>query len=129
MNGISRRRLARYGAALINSGHPGSQVGRRLAAAMVAAGSSKDYRLLLEDIDYQLEISGKMSHAKVTSAHSLSPASRKQLLKILTKATGTKKVVLEENIDPAVIGGIRIETAIHSWDATASRLLKEMSRI
>ena len=125
----SRRLLARYGADLIAGGESRPKVARLLASALLSTGTQKDYRQLADDVTYQLEASGKMAHAQVTSATPLSPNARRELSLKLKKAAGVDKVIIEQIIDSSVIGGIKVETATRSWDNTISGALKDMKKV
>ncbi len=126
MNKVSRRELAHYAADQLLSDVSGSKVAKQLAAVLVSSQRADEAELLANDIAWELESRGKFTAAKVTSAHSLSPSLRKQLLAAVKQATAVEAVELEEFTDSAVLGGLRVETAVHSWDETVARRLNDL---
>jgi F-type H+-transporting ATPase subunit delta len=75
---------------------------------------------------YRDEHEGRV-HARVTTAKSLDDAERERLVAALGKTTG-KTVELHEKIDPAVIGGIRVNLGDYVLDGTVRRRLNELRR-
>ncbi len=123
MINLSRRQLARYAVDQIESGKPVAAVAPRLVAAMSAAGKSKDYELLISDIEQEFEERGLIANAKITSAHPFSENFKKQLANEIKKITQVKDVTIDQEVDKEVLGGFRIETANHAWDKTTIKLL------
>ena len=60
------------------------------------------------------------------SAHALSEAQKAQISTIFGKATDAKEIILQETIDPDVIGGVRLQTADHQLDLTVQRQLQRL---
>lgn len=123
---FSRRQLAIYGVNQLISKQSPTNISAHLAAALISSKRQKDAELLLDDIAEQLEDRGVLTQATVTSATALGPKLREQLAKQVRSATKVEHVFLEEEIDPMVIGGIRIETAIRTWDETIACKLSEI---
>ena len=96
----------------------------RIAAAMAASGKAKDFELLISDIEQEFEDRRLMANAKITSAHPLPESFMKQLMGEIKKITGVKEVIVNQEIDKAVLGGFKIETANHAWDKTTAKLLR-----
>jgi F0F1-type ATP synthase delta subunit len=76
-----------------------------------------------------LENRKALATAKVTTARPLSSAVEAELRKEIQKATGADEVLLQNDIDKSVLGGIRIETASRVWDKTLSRKLSELREV
>ena len=123
---ISRRQLADYIIEHLVKGRPRHQLSKSVAAALIATKNKNQTDLLMEDVAHELENRGLLAHAKVTTATQLTDNLRRQLKHQLKKAVGVKNVILEEEIDESVIGGIRIETANHTWDKTIARRLADI---
>jgi F0F1-type ATP synthase delta subunit len=70
-----------------------------------------------------------VANATVTSAHELSEQLRKQISNFVKQSAKVNQVIINENLDESVIGGVRIETAAHSWDKTLSRKLTEVREV
>jgi len=67
-----------------------------------------------------------MANAQVTSAHVLSDALRQQITARIKAAASVQQVILNEVVDQSVIGGLKIDTAAHSWDKTLRRKLTQI---
>lgn len=120
---ISRRQLADYVIDHLIAKKSADQLSQSIAAALIASKSKKDTELLMDDISRELENRGLLAQARVTTATPLNDRLRQQLRAQIQKIANVKKVILKEEIDKAIIGGLRVETANHSWDKTITRQL------
>jgi len=75
---------------------------------------------------YRDEHEGRV-HARVATAQALPDEQRERLVAALGKTTG-RTVELHEKIDPAVIGGIRVNLGDYVLDGTVRRRLNELRR-
>jgi len=66
-------------------------------------------------------------HARVTSARALAEDQIEALTAALAKSTG-KTVQLKQKVDPAVIGGIRVNLGDYVLDGTVRRKMNELRR-
>ena len=126
MINFSRRQLARYAVDELAAKTPVRKLSARLAAALLVSRRHKEADLLVADIERELEERGYIARALTSSAHPLSLQLKRELAAKLKKLTGAKQVMLEERLDPALIGGLRIETAGRSWDMTLKKLLNDI---
>lgn len=129
MTSISRRQLARYAADQLLAKQPARKVMAELAAVLVASRRTSQAGLLASDIAWELEHRGQIATAQVTSAHALSDSLRKQISVHVKKAAKVNEVIIDETVDESVVGGLRIETAIHSWDKTVKRQLTDIQEV
>jgi F-type H+-transporting ATPase subunit delta len=129
MNKVSRRALANWAADQLISGKPAASVAKHLAAVLKQSNMAAQVGFLINDISWELEQRQALAVGKVTSASGLSKQLEDILVGQIKKATGAKDVVLENNIDKSVIGGVRIETASRVWDATVSSKLSELKEV
>jgi len=129
MVGLSRRQLASYGADQLLANKRPSSIARELAAVLIASRRQTQAEQLADDIAWELEQRGEVANALVTSARALSQQLRQQITAQVKKAAGVRQVIISENIDKSVIGGLRIETATHSWDKTLSRKITEIREV
>jgi F-type H+-transporting ATPase subunit delta len=129
MSKISRRALAHYGAEQLLAGQSARQVAKQLVAALMDSGRSGEADFLLEDISWELERRQELAAGQVTSAHPLSAKLQVELKAQLKQATGAKQVLLENNIDKSVLGGLRLQTAGKVWDSTVRRKLSELREV
>lgn len=126
MSRLSRRSLARYAADELVAGKPAKTVAKYLAAALIDTGRPGEADYLLGDIAAELEARRELSIATTTTASQLTPQLRGLLKKQVQKATLAKAVMLNENIDRSVLGGVRIETPTRVWDETIARKLADL---
>lgn len=124
MISISRRQLADYAVEELLAGRQPAKLASRLAAVLIETGRRGQVDLLLSDIDQQLEDRGLVAKARATVVYPLEAKLKAKLAEVVKKATGAKQVVLVEQLDKDMLGGIRIETANHTWDKTARRELE-----
>lgn len=129
MIGFSRRQLAQYAVDEMLAKRSTTDLSAHLAASLVASDRQKDIELLLSDIDQVLEERGLLATAHLTSAYALTEKLKTELISQLKKVTNTKQVVVFEEVDKAVIGGIKVETAARSWDRTIRRTLNRIKEI
>jgi F-type H+-transporting ATPase subunit delta len=126
MINFSRRQLARYAVDELAAKTSASKLSKKLAAALLASHRSKEADLLMADIEHELEQRGYQTNALATSAHPLTLKLRKELTARLKKLTGAKDVVLQEQLDADVIGGVRVEASDRSWDMTIKKRLNDI---
>jgi F-type H+-transporting ATPase subunit delta len=129
MHNLSRRQLAVYAAdQLLDNARP-AKIARELAAILIISRRANQAGLLADDIGWELERRGRAANATIVSAHTLSEQLRKDITAHVKKAAGVKEVIINQTVDPSVLGGVRIETAAHSWDKTLSRKLTEIKEV
>ena len=126
---LSRRQLAGYAAGQLLDGRSPRSLSKELAAVLVASKRANQAELLADDIAYELENGGRAANATVTSAHGLGEQLRKQISVFVKKSADVEHVIINEQIDESVIGGVHIETAAHSWDKTLRRKLTEVREV
>jgi F0F1-type ATP synthase delta subunit len=126
MVNVSRRKLAVYATDQLLAGVPLKKIAKNLAATLIESKRPQDAELLARDIALELELRGKLAQVDVTTATKINESLRKELARFVKKAAKVESVNLNENIDESVIGGIRLETTIHSWDKTISRKLTDI---
>jgi len=129
MHNISRRQLADYAADQLLDRVQPSKIARELAAILVISQRTNQAELLAEDIGWELERRGQAANAAVVSAHTLSEELRKSIAAHIKKAADVKEVIINETVDPSVLGGVRIDTAAHSWDKTLRQKLTEIKEV
>jgi F-type H+-transporting ATPase subunit delta len=126
MQKLSRRQLAKYAADQLLAGQPVRKLAAQLAAVLSATKRGGQAPQLAEDIAFELESRGALATATITSAHPLSEQLSTELEKFIKHQTGARAVAATQAIDPAVIGGVRIDTASRSWDQTIRRRLTDI---
>lgn len=129
MAAVSRRQLAKYAVEEFLAGQKPATLAKRLAAMLLESDMASQVDLLISDIDQELEARGLLAQVVVTSANGLSAQLRAQLSKQVKAAAKVKEVSLNEQTDARVIGGVRVETALHSWDKTIAHSLSEIKGV
>lgn len=122
---LSRRQVARSVAARLLAGDDSAAVLRQLAAYLVVNRLQKQLAMYVGDIEYELAQAGTVV-ANVTSARTLTPGLRQQLIDYVQAETSARRVVLEELIDPAIIGGVIVRTPTLTLDASVTTKLKRL---
>lgn len=121
----SRRLVARSVARRLLAGEDQTIVLRQLAAYVVERRLHKQLAQLVGDIEYELASAGTVV-ANITSARTLTSELRQKLSNFIQYETSARRVVLEERIDPSVIGGVLIQTPTLTLDASVSTKLKRL---
>lgn len=122
---VSRRQLARSVADRLLAGEDSAMVLRQLAAYVVEHRLHKQLALLVADIEREFARAGTVV-AAVTTVHALTPELARQLSEYVQQETSARRVVLEERIDPSIIGGVIIETPTLTLDASVATKLKRL---
>jgi F0F1-type ATP synthase delta subunit len=123
---LSRRQLAQYAADELMAGVSTEKIARQLAAVLANSKRAHESELLARDIAWELERRGKIASANITSVTPLSESLRNNLAIFIKDAAKVDEVNLQETIDKSVLGGVKIETAIHSWDKTVATKLRNI---
>jgi len=131
MNGkLSRRVLARAIAQkLVDEPNRRKHWLKLLAAYMVDHKMTDNVELLAKDIIREVfALNGELL-VSATTARPLTDSLRKDLMHILRQATGAKQVVLDEHVDPAIIGGFVAQTPDAEFDASVRTTLQKLATI
>jgi len=115
---ISRRKIADYIADRIVRGDEISTALNEAAAYLIDTKRTREAGLLVRAIEDALEARGT-TIATVTSARPLDS----ELKHAISTVVAAKKLVLHEVVDPAVLGGVYIETSSAQLDATIKHKL------
>lgn len=120
---ISRRKLSQYVADKLQSGD--KSVISELAAYLIDTRRTKELSLIVRDIESALQTKGILI-ADVETAHEIEASVRKSLSDYLKSNTSADKVVLREQIDESLIGGVRVSTPDATLDTTIRRKLNAL---
>jgi len=118
---LSRRSLALYVADNLARGTHG-QIVKQLAAYLVENRRTKELDLIVRDVQYFLSQQGIIT-ATVTSAFDLSAETKKAVEQLIASQTKAKTIDLETQIDPSVIGGVKISLPGYELDQTIAHQL------
>lgn len=98
---------------------------RSLAAYVIEAKQQKHIDMLLGDISKELANRGHVA-AYVTTAAPLAVAQRESVIRMIKDATIAKTVELLEEVEPSLIGGIRLSIPGYELDASIKRRLTQL---
>ena len=118
---LSRRSLALYVADGVISGKP-TPVIQQLAAYLIESRRTKELDLIVRDVEYFLSQKGIVT-ATVTSAFDLSTETKKAVETLIKEQTKATKIEMETQIDPNVIGGVKINLPGYELDQTIAHQL------
>lgn len=124
---VSRRVLARYIAAELHSGKAQSEIAHQLAAYVVVHRKHKDLSLIIGDIARNLTEFGH-TVAYVSSARPLEASLRKLVERKVTELEGKATIEIIESVEPALLGGVVIETPNKRYDASLATKLKRLKQ-
>ena len=112
------RRKARelFEAALDDSGRPVASKALSIADLVVKAAPRHTLQILKE-FTRLIRLETAKHHAIIESATPVDEATRSAILKSLQQRDGGE-VTIETKVDPALIGGARIQLGSEVWDAT-----------
>lgn len=121
---LSRRSIAQYVAVEIAKPDPKSRQNaiQQLAAFLVVNRRTKELNSIVRDIEFYLAENGHVA-GTVISAHKLSTDTMAAIQQFARQKTGASKVSLQNAVDPAVLGGIKLELPRYQLDATIARHL------
>ena len=115
---LPRRKIAAFVADKLVSGEKPALALREAAAFLVDTRRTREQELLVRDIEDALAERGVVV-ANVTSAHPLTGTLKAEIAKL----AGGKTVRLRETVDPAVLGGVRVDVPGKRFDGTIRRKL------
>jgi F0F1-type ATP synthase delta subunit len=119
---LSRRSIALYVANELDTPASRKKVILQLAAYLVETHRVKELPLVIRDIEFYLAETGSVSGV-VTSAFDLTAETKKAIEQYVKKQTGAIEVSLDHFVDPAVLGGVKVNIPGHELDATVRRSL------
>ena len=121
---ISRRKLADYIVDRVERGDGIGAVVEELAAYLIDTRRTREAMLIVRSIEDELAARGTVV-AHVQSARPLSNEMKEAIQRLLNAST----VHLNEEVDPALIGGIRIEAPGKRLDATVKRKILALNQV
>lgn len=117
---LSRSKLASYAAKKIADGSPEVAV-KEVAAFLIETGRTREIDLVVRAIYEELERSGIVV-AEVTSVEPIDAAITAELKKLINAET----LVVNETIEPSVLGGVVLRTPSKVLDASFRRRLARL---
>ena len=119
---LSRRSLALYVADQLVTQPNHNEVVKQLAGYLIESRRTKELDIIVKDIDYYLSEKGIMNTV-VTSAFDLAQETKNAIEQFVLKQTNAKTIALSNEVDPTVIGGVRISLPGRELDQTIAHQL------
>jgi F-type H+-transporting ATPase subunit delta len=124
---LSRRKLSEYAAARLLKGDRSSVVMNELAAYLVETRRTRELELIVRDIEARL-LSGGTALVTTVSARKLTDDAKHSIEKMVkAEHKEVKNIIMREQIDESVIGGVRIELPGSIADLTVRATLDKMT--
>jgi F0F1-type ATP synthase delta subunit len=117
MSKVPRARLAQVAAEAL-SNRPLTKLAEELAAYLIAEHRTGELEPLMRDI-MQYRADHGIVEVRATSAHPFTDDARREVradIKELYPAA--EQIIIDERLDPAILGSIRLELANQSFDAS-----------
>lgn len=103
---------------------PQKKLAQSLANYLQQENRTSELDDIVREIKFHQQKNSGIIEADVTSAFPISPAVKKQI-----KQMFGDKVLINEEIDKSVIGGVRVETNDHMLDLTVRNRLNQLKSI
>lgn len=119
---VSRRKIAAVIAERIAKNEPIAGLMREAAAYLIETRRTREYELLVRDIEDALAERGIV----ITDVTAVAALPRDAHAALKQFAPSAKKVVVREHIDVSVIGGVRVELPGERFDGTLQHKLARL---
>lgn len=123
---ITRTQLAGIIVNMLEAGASPNKVAKQIAAYLIEQRRTRELDDLMRDVE-KLRAQNGVLEARATSKYTLSPSVKRDLSALLkTHHDGIKTVVIDEQIDEDVIGGVLVETTSTQLDLTIANKLNQL---
>lgn len=126
MNKISNRRLARGFVAHLSTGKSPKKLISMLAAQIVESKQTSQIDLIMAEIGREIEQQKSVVNARVYSARQMSAAVKVEVAQLIKTTSQADKVIIEEQVDPSLLGGVKIEMPETEIDLTVRTKLEKI---
>ncbi len=120
---LSRRKIAAYFADELMDGR---DVTKPLAAYLVETKRTREYELVIRDIEAALAKRGTLV-VDIASSRDLAAETKKTITDYLKQTSGAASVEMRSHVDPSLLGGVRIETPGKRLDTTLRHRLNQLT--
>jgi ATP synthase F1 delta subunit len=125
----SRRKIAEVIAKRLNSGESLSKISKETAAYLLDAGRTSELESIMRDV-MEIRAGAGQVESTLTSAHRLSPKVQKEVKELVRAIRpSSKKIVLDEQVDPTLIGGLRLHVIDQSLDLSIKTKLNRLKQL
>lgn len=119
---LSRRSMADYIASGLVEGRDKKQLFKQLAGYLVDTRRTKELSLIVRDIEHNLSEKG-IVRGEIVSAFELTAETMKALEAFVKDKTKASQVSLSAQVNPDVLGGVKITIPGRELDQTAAHQL------
>ena len=128
MSRPSRNQIAKAAVELMNSGISSSKLSRQLAAYLLSEGRTSELSPLMRDI-IKLRSQQGIIEATAVSARELSQQVQRDLMKLAASGHNNyKQVILNQERDPALLGGVRLSSIDSELDLSLASQLNGLTK-
>ena len=128
MSRPSRNQIAKAAVELMNSGISSSKLSRQLAAYLLSEGRTSELSPLMRDI-IKLRSQQGIIEATAVSARELSQQVQRDLMKLAASGHNSyKQVILNQERDPALLGGVRLSSIDSELDLSLASQLNGLTK-
>ena len=106
-----------------------SQLVANLIQMVFDYGRMDEMVAIIDEFETQYDQAHKRVHADVVSAVQLDEERRNKLAETLAHRLGANKVVLNETVDPQIIGGLIVKVGSQTLDGSLKTKLEKMRRL
>lgn len=108
----------------LSSKIPGKKLAVSMANYLQQENRTGELDAIMREVKFLRQEKDGVEEADVVSAFPLSPASKKKIKELFGK-----NILINEEIDKSVIGGVRVETNDHVLDLTVRNRLNQLKSI
>ncbi len=124
MSAPTRKDIARAVVSLSEK-HPGKRLSEMLAAYLVQNRRSGELDSIMREVMRQRETNNGTVEITATSAFKLNDATKKAISTLL----GAENTIINEVINPEMLGGVRLETSEKQLDLTVRNRLNRLKGV
>ena len=84
---------------------------------------------IINEFERRYDLKYKRVHADVVTAVQLDETRRNQLKANLAERLGANEVLLSEKVDPAIIGGVIVQTENQTMDGSIATQIEQVRRL
>lgn len=92
-------------------------------------GRMDDMVAIIDEFERRYDEKSKRVHAKVVTAVALDDQQKDQLATSFAKRVGADKVIVEEQVDPSILGGVIVRANNQTLDGSLSSKIEQIRRL
>lgn len=125
---LARRKIAAHLAKQLFEGKSPKELAQHAAAYLAENRQTAQAELLIRDVEVLLADNYQAVPVRVVSARSLDNATRQHIIRFVQESESAKSVIIvDEQVDPSLIGGVIVSTPTNIFDSTVRRQLQQLT--